>query len=67
MGGRDSMVIKALRTGRSGYMQRRMVHALQDIYAEKDLSARELSGKIIQFVYGGDGLDPTFSRYEKHI
>ncbi|MCD6227095.1 DNA-directed RNA polymerase subunit A' [Candidatus Micrarchaeota archaeon] len=67
MGGRDSMVIKALRTGRSGYMQRRMIHALQDIYVSDDLSARELSGKIIQFIYGGDGLDPTYSMYHKYV
>jgi len=67
MGGRDSMVIKALRTGRSGYMQRRMIHALQDIYIDKDLTVRELSGKIIQFSYGGDGIDPMFSRYKLYV
>ncbi len=67
MGGRDSMVIKALRTGRSGYMQRRMVHALQDIYIDNDFIAKELSGKIIQFIYGGDGLDPVYSQYKKHV
>ena len=61
MGGRDSLVNTAIRTARSGYMQRRLINAMEDFVVEDDLSVRDSSGHIIQFVYGGDGLDPMYS------
>jgi len=58
MGGRESLVNTAIRTARSGYMQRRLINALQDMIVVSDLSVRDSSGTIVQFKYGGDGLDP---------
>ncbi|MBI4399886.1 DNA-directed RNA polymerase subunit A' [Candidatus Micrarchaeota archaeon] len=58
MGGRESLVNTAIRTARSGYMQRRLINALQDMVTHKDLSVRDARGIILQFKYGGDGLDP---------
>lgn len=58
MGGRESMVDTAIRTARSGYMQRRFVNALQDLSIAKDLSVRDASGRIVETLYGGDGKDP---------
>ncbi|KAJ1671643.1 DNA-directed RNA polymerase III subunit C1 (rpo31), partial [Spiromyces aspiralis] len=40
------------------YMQRRLVKALEDLTAHYDLSVRGSMGDVIQFMYGGDGLDP---------
>ena len=62
MGGRDSMVNTAIRTARSGYMQRRFIHALQDLSIHPDGSVRDASGLIIETKYGGDGLDPMTIR-----
>jgi len=58
MGGRESMVNTAIRTARSGYMQRRFINALQDLMVYPDLSVRDSGGRIVQTLYGGDGLDP---------
>ncbi len=59
MGARDSAVGKPLMTADSGYLQRRLINALQDFYVEKDLSVRDASGSVIQTIYGGDGVDPV--------
>ncbi|VVC00689.1 DNA-directed RNA polymerase subunit A' [uncultured archaeon] len=58
MGGRESLVNTAIRTARSGYMQRRLINALQDMVVSPDMSVRDSRGVIVQFKYGGDGLDP---------
>lgn len=41
-------------------MQRRLVKSLEDLCCQYDSTVRNSTGEIIQFVYGGDGLDPTF-------
>jgi len=57
MGGRESLVNTAIRTARSGYMQRRLINALQDLVAYDGTDVRDSRGVIVQFLYGGDGLD----------
>ncbi|MDD5336875.1 MAG: DNA-directed RNA polymerase subunit A' [Candidatus ainarchaeum sp.] len=57
MGGRESLVNTAIRTARSGYMQRRLINAFQDLVVYPDKSVRDASGVIVQFLYGGDGKD----------
>ena len=59
MGGRESLVNTAIRTGRSGYMQRRLINALQDIIVERNSIVKDAKGIVVQFLYGGDGLDPS--------
>ncbi|MEW6721652.1 MAG: DNA-directed RNA polymerase subunit A' [Candidatus Micrarchaeota archaeon] len=61
MGGREALVNTAIRTARSGYMQRRLINALQDLVVFDDMTVRNADMSIIQFVYGGDGKDPMFS------
>lgn len=63
--GRDSLVDTAIRTADSGYFYRRLVNALQDIRIEYDLSARTVDGKIIQFLYAGDGIHTAKSYHGK--
>ncbi len=58
MGGRESLVNTAIRTARSGYMQRRLINALQDLVAREDSTVRDSRGIVVQFTYGGDGVDP---------
>ena len=61
MGGREGLVDTAVRTSRSGYMQRRLVNALEDLKIESDGTVRHTGGEIIQFIYGEDGVDPARS------
>ncbi|MEM4254893.1 MAG: DNA-directed RNA polymerase subunit A' [Candidatus Norongarragalinales archaeon] len=58
-GGRDSVVDKGVNPAKTGYMQRRLINALQDLIVKEDASVRDSEGKIVQFKYGGDGIDPS--------
>ncbi|MHA1618101.1 MAG: DNA-directed RNA polymerase subunit A' [Promethearchaeota archaeon] len=58
MGGREGLVDTAVRTSSSGYMQRRLVNALQDMVVVNDLSVRTSEKNVVQFKYGDDGIDP---------
>ncbi|MGB9732503.1 MAG: DNA-directed RNA polymerase subunit A' [Candidatus Micrarchaeales archaeon] len=62
IGSRGSEVYKALLTARSGYLYRRVSNALQDYYVEYDLSVRDVHGRLLQTIYGGDGIDPIKER-----
>ena len=61
MGGREGLVDTAVRTSRSGYMQRRLINALEDLKVLPDRTVRNTSGVIVQFKFGEDGVDPTRS------
>jgi len=59
--GRESLVDTAVRTAKSGYMQRRLINAMDDlkVYDDSMLSVRNTANRIIQFSYGEDGIDPS--------
>ncbi len=59
MGGREGLVDTAVRTSRSGYMQRRLINALEDLKVVEDGSVRNTANTIIQFKYGEDLSDPS--------
>eukprot|EP00656_Telonema_subtile_P049966 TRINITY_DN6345_c0_g1_i4.p1 TRINITY_DN6345_c0_g1~~TRINITY_DN6345_c0_g1_i4.p1 ORF type:complete len:1476 (-),score=436.33 TRINITY_DN6345_c0_g1_i4:120-4547(-) len=59
MGGREGLVDTAVKTAETGYMQRRLMKAMEDLSIQWDNTCRTSAGDIIQFVYGEDGLDPT--------
>lgn len=67
MGGREGLVDTAVRTAQSGYMQRRLINALQDLRVEYDSTVRDDRGAIIQFVYGEDNVDPARSDNGKAV
>jgi len=67
MGGREGLVDTAVRTSRSGYMQRRLINALEDLKVEYDGTVRNTAGTVIQFSYGEDGVDPTRSLRGKSV
>jgi DNA-directed RNA polymerase subunit A' len=67
MGGREGLVDTAVRTQQSGYMQRRLVNALEHLKVEYDLTVRDPDGHIIQFLYGEDGVDPAKSDHGKAV
>jgi len=47
------------RTAETGYIQRRLVKAMEDLTAQYDGTVRNSIGEVIQFVYGEDGLNAT--------
>ncbi|MDY0266537.1 MAG: DNA-directed RNA polymerase subunit A' [Methanimicrococcus sp.] len=65
IGGREGLVDTAVRTSQSGYLQRRLVNALQDLEVQPDYTVRDTRGVIVQFMYGEDGIDPTKSDFSK--
>src|ERR687892_2294899 len=67
MGGREGLVDTAVRTQQSGYMQRRLINALEHLKIEYDLTVRDPHGNIIQFLYGEDGIDPAKSDHGEAV
>jgi len=59
MNSREGLMDKSLKTRHSGYLERRLIGALQDLKTEYDGTVRDSGKKIIQFVPGEDGLDPS--------
>jgi DNA-directed RNA polymerase III subunit RPC1 len=57
--GREGLVDTAVKTAETGYMQRRLMKALEDLTTQYDLSVRNSTGGVVQFRYGDDGLDPA--------
>ncbi len=57
---REGLMDNVIRTPISGYMQRRLSSALQDLKVMPDLSVR-VGNKVVQFLYGEDGLDVSAS------
>ncbi len=66
-GGREGLVDTAVRTSTSGYLQRRLINALQDLTVHYDGVVRSPSGQIIQLKYGEDGIDPMKSFHGKSV
>ncbi|GLC35764.1 hypothetical protein PLESTM_000363300 [Pleodorina starrii] len=59
MGGREGLVDTAVKTAETGYMSRRLMKALEDLYAHYDATVRNAAGGIVQLLYGEDGMDPV--------
>jgi DNA-directed RNA polymerase II subunit RPB1 len=60
MAGREGLIDTAVKTAETGYIQRRLVKALEDVMAKYDGTVRNSLGDIVQFVYGEDGLDGVY-------
>ena len=59
MGGREGLIDTAIKTASTGYIQRRLVKAMEDVTLQYDGTVRNSLGDVIQFLYGEDGLDGT--------
>lgn len=63
MAGREGLIDTAVKTSRSGYLQRCLVKGLEGLRVEYDTSVRDSDGTIVQFLYGEDGLDVAKAAY----
>ncbi|WP_436346656.1 DNA-directed RNA polymerase subunit A' [Natronorubrum sp. FCH18a] len=59
MGGREGLVDTAVRTSKSGYLQRRLINALSELESQYDGTVRDTSDTIVQFEFGEDGTSPV--------
>lgn len=57
MGGREGVIDTAIKTSDSGYTQRRLVKAMEDLSIQFDGTVRNSIGDILQFKYGEDNMD----------
>ena len=60
MGGREGLIDTAVKTAETGYIQRRLVKAMEDVCVRYDGTVRNAAGEVIQFLYGEDGIDACF-------
>ncbi|KAF5327925.1 hypothetical protein D9619_003904 [Psilocybe cf. subviscida] len=60
MAGHEGLIDTAVKTAETGYIQRRLVKALEDVIVCYDGTVRNSLGDLIQFVYGEDGMDGAF-------
>jgi len=58
--GREGLIDTAVKTAETGYMQRRLMKALEDLSVQYDNTVRNSEGAVVQFRYGDDCLDPTY-------
>lgn len=63
MAGREGLIDTAVKTSRSGYLQRCLIKQLESLIVNYDLTVRDNDGSIVQFLYGDDGIDVMNSKY----
>lgn len=67
MAGREGLVDTAVKTAETGYMQRRLVKCLEDLCVQYDMTVRTSTNDIVQFIYGGDSLDPVDTFFKPYL
>ena len=59
MSGREGLIDTAVKTAETGYIQRQMVKAMEDLVTQHDGTVRDARNCIVQFHYGEDGISCT--------
>jgi DNA-directed RNA polymerase II subunit RPB1 len=65
MGGREGLSDTAVKTSETGYLQRRLIKAMEDVMVKYDGTVRNSGGSILQFLYGEDGMAGEFIEDQK--
>jgi len=60
MAGREGLIDTAVKTGKSGYLQRKLIKATEDLKGDHDFLVRASNNDIVQFLYGEDGFNPIY-------
>lgn len=63
MAGREGLIDTAVKTSRSGYLQRCLIKGMEGLTVGYDSSVRDSDGTLVQFLYGEDGLDISKQKY----
>ena len=59
MSGREGLIDTAVKTADTGYIQRQLVKAMEDLVVQYDGTVRDSRMNITQFYYGEDGINAT--------
>ena len=59
MSGREGLIDTAVKTADTGYIQRQIVKAMEDLVVQNDGTVRDANMNIAQFQYGEDGINST--------
>jgi DNA-directed RNA polymerase II subunit RPB1 len=59
MSGREGLIDTAVKTADTGYLQRQLIKAMEDLTVQHDGSVRDANMNIFQFHYGEDGIAAT--------
>jgi DNA-directed RNA polymerase II subunit RPB1 len=59
MSGREGLIDTAVKTADTGYIQRQLIKAMEDLTTQFDGTVRDAKMNIIQFHYGEDGVNST--------
>lgn len=59
----QGLIDTAVKTSRSGYLQRCLIKHLEGLSVHYDLTVRDSDNSVVQFLYGEDGLDILKSKF----
>lgn len=59
MSGREGLIDTAVKTADTGYIQRQLIKAMEDLATQHDGTVRDANGNILQYYYGEDGINAT--------
>lgn len=65
MAGREGLIDTAVKTSRSGYLQRCLIKHLEGLTVTYDGTVRDSDNTVVQFMYGEDGMDILKSQFLK--
>ncbi|THD24542.1 DNA-directed RNA polymerase II largest subunit [Fasciola hepatica] len=65
MGGREGLIDTAVKTAETGYIQRRLIKAMESVMIKYDGTVRNQINQLIQLRYGEDGLDASHVEFQK--
>ena len=63
MAGREGLIDTAVKTSRSGYLQRCLIKHLESLTVHYDYTVRDSDSSIVQFHYGEDSVDISRTSY----
>ncbi|KAK3854868.1 hypothetical protein Pcinc_038689 [Petrolisthes cinctipes] len=64
MGGREGLIDTAVKTAETGYIQRRLIKAMESVMVNYDGTVRNSVRQVIQLRYGEDGLAGEFVEFQ---
>ncbi|KAL4220549.1 DNA-directed RNA polymerase II subunit RPB1 [Mactra antiquata] len=64
MGGREGLIDTAVKTAETGYIQRRLIKAMESVMVKYDGTIRNQVEQLVQLRYGEDGLEATHVEFQ---
>ena len=57
MAGREGLIDTAIKTAESGYISRKLIKSLEDLYVNYEGMIRTANGVLVQYLFGDSGID----------